>query len=77
MFTVKDQSRILEEVYPETLIKSIDYLDIKSLLTEFSYEKCKIALIGNDIHTREDIFLPEAISEQKKEPKFYSTYRIY
>ena len=76
MLTMKDQSKILEEVYPETLIKCIDYLHIKSLLEDFSYEKCKIALIGNDILTRDDVYLPN-VFEERKEPRFSSTYRVY
>ena len=42
-------SDIIKEVYDEPVIGEIDLADIKKMLSEFSYEKCKINLNLNDI----------------------------
>ena len=45
----RDRSKLLEEVYPEAIIKEIDVKDIRSILNLFTYESCKLVLIGNSM----------------------------
>ena len=49
MIVALDPSQVIKQTYEQQVINEIDYEDIKSLLGEFTYEKCKVILQGNDI----------------------------
>ena len=46
-----DPSKILREVFTDTLIEEINTPDIKLLLQSFTLMNSKIALVGNDLLT--------------------------
>ena len=46
-------------------------------MQEFVLEKCKIVLNGNDILTKEEIFVSEPVSRIMKEKWLSTKYRIY
>ena len=71
-----DPSQVVKQTYGQQVIEEIDYADIKSLLGEFSYEKCKVILQGNDIFEKQDI-LPTPIGKQLKEKHFKTIYHLY
>ena len=47
------------------------------MLGELSYDLAKIALNGNDLLKRDDIALPTQLSDEQKEKKFGSKYRMH
>ena len=63
MLTKSDKTKILEDVYEESIIDRIDFRDIRKLLDLMSYDNAKIALIGNKVLSRRDIWLPDSISK--------------
>ena len=69
--------KILEQVYPEAIIKDVDNKDIKQMMEEFTLSKCKIVLNGNNLLDAKEIGLPDPISKQKKEKWIGAKYRIY
>ena len=52
MFFSLNPSKIVKQVFCERVIDEIDLDDIKSLLSEMTYEKAKIVFIGNDLLTK-------------------------
>ena len=52
MFYSLNPSQIVKQVFCERVIDEIDLDDIKSLLSEMTYEKAKIVFIGNDLLTK-------------------------
>ena len=49
MFHCKDLSKIVRNTYKTNIIDEIDLEDIKKMLEELNYLKCKIVLMGNDL----------------------------
>ena len=62
MIYYQDIANILKEVYSQQVIGEIDIADIKTMLSEFSYENCKIVLNGNNILKKPEIINAEPIS---------------
>ena len=44
MFHIKDISNIIRDVYTDDIVEEIDIEDIKTMLTQFSYESVKVVL---------------------------------
>lgn len=40
---------ILKEVYNEAIIEELDVADIRAYLADFTLEKCKVVLCGNEL----------------------------
>ena len=62
MIYCKDITNILKEVYNEAVIGDIDLVDIKQMLSEFSYKRCKILVNGNTIMKQTEIINAEPLS---------------
>ena len=74
MLHTLNPAKVLKEIYSVPIIDKIDVADIKSIISECTYEKCKIVLTGNDILTRKDVNLPSCLQEMNKEPFFGAKY---
>ena len=70
-------SKVLKEIYSVPIISEINVADIRSILSEFTYEKCKVTLIGNGILTRKDVVLPKSLKANSTEPRFGAKYRLH
>ena len=75
----QSQFKLLEQVYNEPIIEKVDLVDIKDILGQFTIEKCKVILLGNDLlkEDKSKVKLPEAISEVKTEEWFGITYQLF
>ncbi len=77
MLLTTDPTRILEDVYAETIVRKIDQQDIKAFLGELTFEKCKIVLNGNDLLNRTDVKLPNKIRDMQRETFFNAKFRTH
>ena len=55
MIHAQNPAKILKNIYSVPVIEEIDVAHIKSILKEFTYEKCKIVLVGNDVLTNSEV----------------------
>ena len=74
----RDNTNIIQEVYPEAVIDSIDTEDIRDLLAQFTLDKCKLVLMAPGLLTEQcNVELPKAISVQKVEEWFLTKYQLF
>ena len=77
MIHIKDVSKIIKSVYAGHYYEEVDMQDITEMLGQLTYERAKVSLQGNDLLSQIDEKTTKPISEQKKEPRFGSKYRVY
>ena len=70
---------ILKEVYNEAIIEELDVADIRAYLADFTLEKCKVVLCGNELfdQNKYSVKLTEPISQLKKDKWFGTKYQLY
>ena len=75
----KNMSKLLEQVYPESIIDKIDVADIRRILTSFSLENCKVVLqlknLFEDDGKDHPVGLPEKIDEVKRTNLFCFSFK--
>ena len=63
MLITSNPGKILEEIYGEAIIETIDVQDIRDFLGEFTIDKVKVVLLGNQLlDDTSSVQLPECIS---------------
>ena len=75
-----DSSKVLQEVFEDTIFENVDTADIRELLQYFDYNTCKIVLVGNDILTNENMknVLGEKLTNEIQTEKWFkSKYRLH
>ena len=65
MLVTRDPSKLLEQSYTEPIIPEIDQQDVRAFLNDFTYDKCKIVLNGNDMFKRKDVKLTKMIRDKQ------------
>ena len=77
MIYCSDITQIVKEVYGSTIIPEIDIADIKQLVNEYSYDKCKISCLSNLMATNQDFVQADSLSPMIKEYHFGTKYRRF
>ena len=77
MIYSNDVSNILKETYDEPVIDEIDLNDIKLMLSQFSYETCKLNLNGNEIMKNTDLINAEPLSEVQKDEYSQTKFQLF
>ncbi len=49
LLSTHNKTKLLKDVNPEAIIESIDVVNIKALLGEFTLEKCKVVIVGGEL----------------------------
>ena len=75
MVFLKDQSKVVKYVYNKKVIDEVDVEEVKALLSELTYEKVKLVLLGNGILKMPELLSQQVVKKKFQEPHFKTSYR--
>ena len=79
MLNIQNPNKLLKRVPAMPVVEEYDVEDIRKYLGEFSYEKCKIVMMGKDILSNKELLekAGEPTSGLKKEKWTLAKYKNF